>query len=183
MGEDSFTVLPPETHLLKLYMPMTVDCYERNKWGDWENEPTELCGHKAVWYSDNITAALLRERHPDEAQRGMMTYYSEDDSVNRKVRSWNFTAEVRDGRLWGVAECQVVGELTQTEIYTLKEYVAGQASDGLGEGFEQREIRVGDYELFAHLWNSDDWSIETEQECFAPKLAEDAPQMGGMTLA
>lgn len=34
MGEDSFTVLPPQTHLLKLYMPMTADVYERNAWGD-----------------------------------------------------------------------------------------------------------------------------------------------------
>ncbi len=42
IGEDSFTVLPPETHLLKLYMPMTADVFERNQWGDLENEPTEL---------------------------------------------------------------------------------------------------------------------------------------------
>ena len=50
IGEDRFTVLPPETHLLKLYMPMTVDCYEKNEWGDTEDEPTELDNHTAAGY-------------------------------------------------------------------------------------------------------------------------------------
>jgi hypothetical protein len=48
MGEDSFSVLPPETHLLKLYMPMTADVFERNQWGDLENEPAELDSY-AAW--------------------------------------------------------------------------------------------------------------------------------------
>ena len=37
MGVDSFTVLPPETHTLKLYMPMSVTYYERNQWGDMDD--------------------------------------------------------------------------------------------------------------------------------------------------
>ena len=181
-GEDSFTVLPPETHLLKLYMPMTVDYYERNEWGDMDSEPTEMSDREAVGNADNITAALLRERHPQEAERGMMTYYDKDDGVNYKVRSYNFTAEVRDGRLWGVAECQVIGELTPDELETLKEAVSGQASDGLGEGIEQREIKVGDYELYAHLWRWDNWNIQTESEQFTPKLAEGLPELCFSTI-
>ena len=31
MGEDSFTVLPPETHTLKLFMPLTIDCCEQQQ--------------------------------------------------------------------------------------------------------------------------------------------------------
>ena len=63
------------------------------------------------------------------------------------------------------------------ELETLKETVAGQASDGLGEGFEQREIKVDGNELFAHLWQDSGWSIQTEQEAFAPKLAEGLPEL------
>lgn len=72
MGEDSFTVLPPETHTLKLYMPMKVEYYETDEYGDMENEPTEMCSYDAVRCLDNISAALLRERSPEEAERGLI---------------------------------------------------------------------------------------------------------------
>ena len=182
MGEDSFTVLPPETHTLKLYMPMKVEYYETDEYGDMENEPTEMCSYDAVRCLDNISAALLRERSPEEAERGLMTYYDTDDSVNQKVKSYNFTAEVRDDKLWGVADCKIVGELTPTELETLKEYVSGQASDGFGEGFEQREIKTPDGEIYAHLWQWDGWSIQTEAELFTPKLAEGLPELCFSTL-
>ena len=116
IGEDSFTVLPPETHLLKLYMPMWVECYERNRWGDYESEPTVLSGDEAVQYADNIAAALLREFHPEESERGLMTYYGEDDGVDSKVKSCRITAEVRDRKLWGVAECQVTGKIGRAHV-------------------------------------------------------------------
>ncbi|NLU25295.1 MAG: DUF4314 domain-containing protein [Clostridiales bacterium] len=179
MGEDSFTVLPPQTHLLKLYMPMTADIYERNQWGDLENEPVELDSYAAVEYADNIAAAIVRERLPEETDRGLMHYYHEDDSVNQKVQAFAFSVESRNHRLWGVAECKVVGELTPDELETLKEYVTGQASDGFGEGFEQREIRLSNgSELYAHLWGSGDgWSIQTEQEQFDIKVATGLPKM------
>ena len=34
-----------------------------------------------------------------------------------------------------------------------------------------------------HRWNSDDWSIQTEQERFAPKIAEGLPELCFSTLA
>ena len=177
-GEDSFSVLPPKLTTLKLYMPMTVDRFESDGWGGTENEPTELSNYEAIRYVDSINAALRRENLPAEAERGLMHYYSKNDDIARKVRKVTFAAEVRDQKLWGVAECQVTGELTPEEFTTLKEYVSGQASDGFGEGFEQREISVPDgHEIYAHLWQWENWSILTEQECFSPKLAEGLPEL------
>lgn len=177
-GEDSFSVLPPKLTTLKLYMPMTVDRFESDGWGGTENEPTELSNFEAVRYVDSISAALRREELPAEAERGLMHYYGKNDEVDRKVRKVIFAAEVRDQKLWGVAECQVTGELTPVELTELKEFVSGQASDGFGEGFEQREISVPDgHEIYAHLWQWVNWSIQTEQECFSPRLADGLPEL------
>ena len=177
-GEDSFSVLPPKLTTLKLYMPMTVDRFESDGWGGTEDEPTELSNYEAVRYVDSINAALRRESLPAEAERGLMHYYGKNDDIARKVRKVTFAAEVRDQKLWGVAECQVASELTPMELTGLKEFVSGQASDGFGEGFEQREISVPDgHEIYAHLWQWENWSIQTEQECFSPRLADGLPEL------
>ena len=182
LGEDRFTVSPPEPTLLKLYMPLTADFYSRNEWGDISEYGDAWDGRTLLDYEDNILAALVKNRMPEETERGLMHWYHEADSVNDKVRSAVFSAQVRDGQLWGVVECQVVGNLSQKELTTLKDYITGQAADGWGEGFEQQEIRVDGGELYVHLWSSEGWSIQTEQERFGPALEKQALEMGGMHL-
>jgi len=153
--------------MMKLYMPLHADLYTKDDWSDTSEEPEMLTGRALMEYEDSILIALIKNRMSEEAERGIMRWYGREDSVDRKVKSVVFTAEEREGQLWGVAECKVVGELTPEELDTLKDYISGQASDGWGEGFEQREIQVDDGELYVHLWNFGDWSIQTEGMLYA----------------
>ena len=174
-GVDHFTVIPRPPQTLKLYMPLTVMEYGRDEWGSMEEYPTELDQSAVLSYQDQILAAIIKERAPDETERGLMRYYHEDDSVNQKVQSYVFTVEKVQGQLMGVAECRIQGELTYQEMEQLKEYISGQASDGFGEGFEQRGIKTADGEIYVSLWSSDkSWSIRTKDE-----LGQ-GQQMGGM---
>lgn len=120
IGEDRFSIQPPEPTLLKLYMPLTTDFYPRNEWGDVDETGEEWDGRTLLEYENQIMGALIKERMPEERERGLMHWYHGQDSLNAKVRSAEFTAEERGGQLWGVAECRIIGELSPEELSTLK---------------------------------------------------------------
>ena len=182
LGEEQFSICPPEPTLLKLYMPLTADFYPRDEWGNTAETSEEWDGQTLLDYEVQVLGSLVKNRMPEEAERGLMHWYGKQDSLDDKVRSAVFSAEVKNGQLWGVAECQVVGKLTPTELGQLKDYISGQASDGWGESFEQKEVEVDGGELYVHLWSSDGWSIQTEQERFASKIAEGLPELCFSTL-
>lgn len=170
--DDALRPLSTGPSTLRLYMPLTAEFTEDGF--DYE-EPEHLEGRELYQYAEQIAKALEDYRMPEEAERGIMHWYHEEDSVNEKVRSVVFRLEKRDFQLWGVAECQLLRGLTTKEMDTLKQYITGQASDGWGEGFEQRDIGVDEGVLNVHLWNSGDWSLQTEEERFSQQQ-----KMGGM---
>ena len=170
--DDALRPLSTGPSTLRLYMPLTAEFTEDGY--DYE-EPEHLEGGELYQYTEQIAKALEDYRMPEEAERGIMHWYHEEDSVNEKVRSVVFRLEKRDFQLWGVAECRLDSGLTSKELAALKEYITGQASDGWGEGFEQRDIGVDEGVLNVHLWNSGDWSLQTEAEQFTQQQ-----KMGGM---
>ena len=67
--------------------------------------------------------------------------------------------------MWGVTEVQTQGALSPSELAELTDWLSGQFSDGWGEGFEQREIKVDDGELCLSFWDSSDrFFIKPEDE-------------------
>jgi len=168
-GEDTFSIQHMQT--LNFYMPMTVRILETDEWGEYlTDDPMPISDQEAVSYADLIREALLKERIPEEAERGLMLYHRENDSVKAKVQSFQFDVNVREGKLWGVAECVLREPLNAVEMDSLINEIIGQASDGLGESFEQRDLKTADGNIInASLWDSDKtWTIQTEQERFSP---------------
>jgi hypothetical protein len=165
-GEDRFSVVKPELKPMKLYMPLTGERYARDRWRSLEEYPEELDGGDLLEYKDAFVALLSKFSFPEERERGLMRWYHENDSVGAKVHYMEFTAEEHYGKLWGVVICDITDDLTPKELDTLKQYALGQASDGLGESAEQRELKGLDgSETYIHLWSdSKNWSLMTEAE-------------------
>ena len=161
--------------ILKLYCPATGELLDTSdRWDEemLEDDMIPLDGADLTGYTDLIQAALEREMDFDDgSDRGLMEYYGEEDSVDQKVHSMTVSVEELDGRLYGVATCEVEGTLTAEELDALKEYFSGQMSDGFGEGFEQREIKTEHGELYVHLWQFKDYYVLTGQEMTARREA------------
>ncbi len=159
---DIFQLRQPASIEMKLYFPVTADRYCRNEWGDLEEEPEELTGRELTPYAGNIQTALAAEQLPEEQERGLMRWYDKNDTLSWKVRSAKFDVEEKDGVLWGIADCRIDSPLEGEELQQLVSYLSGQASDGWGEGFEQRPIFLNEEELYVHLWQERDWEISQE---------------------
>ncbi|GAB1476896.1 hypothetical protein MASR2M70_17320 [Bacillota bacterium] len=86
-GVDSFTKIAPPLQTFKLYVPLTVTQYEQNEGGGWDEYPSELNEDTSLAYQDQILAAILKERMPEETERSLMKYYHKNKSVNEKVQS------------------------------------------------------------------------------------------------
>ena len=127
---------------------------------------------------DEIADALNRYTANDE--NDMATYYNKDDGVSEKLTSAVWSVELHGGRLFGRIDCSLKEALTAEETEALRDWLIGQCSDGLCEGFEQQPIDTMDGELFVSFWNSgDDYAMMTESE-FDEYLQQNEMQMGGM---
>ncbi|WP_313758769.1 antirestriction protein ArdA [Tissierella sp.] len=122
-----------EQKTMKLYMPLTITTYEiENDYGYREtlNEPLELGNYEIVEYIDEIIDAIERDKLPDEINRGLMHYYDGHDSVNAKVAKYEFSVEMVEDELMGVAALILNEHLNKNELEKIKDYITGQASDG-----------------------------------------------------
>jgi hypothetical protein len=169
-----------EQKVLKLYMPLTITTYDiENEYGyrETSNEPIELSNYEVTSYLDEILEAIEKYNLPEEKERGLMKYYDDHDSVNSKVSKYEFSVEMVEGELMGVAILTLNDALTMQELEKIKDNITGQASDAWGEGFEQREIRTDIGDIYISFWNSgEDWFIKSAEEM---GIAENQI-MGGM---
>ena len=114
----------------------------------------------------------------------MAEYFYGNNGVSEKLRSAEWGFERRNGELYGCITVQTAGPLTEDEEQDLKEWISGQNSDGLGEGFEQREIYFeGGHRgafMYVSFWCPDDDYFIDNQDEFEDRLMNQDMTMGGM---
>lgn len=118
---------------------------------------------EAYMYMDAIELAVRRDRDTMDKELGLAEYVP--DSLRDVVVSLFPNIELHGDKLWCVADVALSRPITPGEIAELADWWEGQLSDGWGEGFEQREIKVDRGELYIEPWSSDDsFFIMTQKE-------------------
>lgn len=141
--------------------PIKVFTYGCDEDG-YDSSEEVLSDVEAAQYRNDILAAIRKEETLEEMERGLMHWYWGDDQVNEKVRAARPTVEVIKGKLVGVCYAALTEGLTDSEEAAFIDYIAGQYSDGWGEGFEQHgiEVKSNDWrnetkEIYVSFWSSD----------------------------
>ena len=149
---------------MKFYSPLTADFfpnepdYEDEFYDEYEGCP--LDGHDLLQYADAVDEAVKKDIA--DFNGDLMQYYHEDDSVRSKVVSAVPSAEICGNKLCGCLTVELKEPLLDDEQTVLCNYISGQYSDGWGEGFEQRDIRVDDGTLAVHFWQDHDFELKRD---------------------
>ena len=172
----------PQSVTTKYYCPLTIQVHSRDSYGDIDEDGYEEDAEFAARHEDLIRQKMLEYNASDEVN--MAEYFHGNNGVSEKLRSAEWDFERRNGELYGCITVLTAGPLTEDEEQDLKDWISGQNSDGLGEGFEQQEIyfdgtRYGGF-MYVSLWNyGDDYYFDNETE-FENRLANQGMTMGGM---
>lgn len=164
----------------RLFSPLMGHLYGEDEWGNMEETPSALDGRDLMQYASAIQERLDGEDWSHEGGRGLAAYL-DNQLLKQRVASMFPGIEEVNGCLYGVMTVVSHGELTPQEMEAVMAGWSGQASDGWGEGFEQREIEAEEGELYVSFWHSgEDFEILPE-DVFLDRLRESSGlQMGGM---
>lgn len=143
---------------LTFYFPLKGRIYRD---GDEYNEYA-VNGRDLVDYRDMLNEKLAE--YQTDNGRGMEQYFDRNESVKSKLHSIVWSFEEVDGKLYGKATAELTEKLDEDGVAYLRDWISGQNSDGLGEGFEQQDFRVDDGYLNVSMWKPNSYFIFTEDE-------------------
>ncbi|MGN0652162.1 MAG: hypothetical protein ACI4KN_04095 [Gemmiger sp.] len=168
-----------ENLTFKLYSPLTAEFLPDDSRFWQEDELVELSGYELTDYADAISKQIEREEeHLEQYLDAKRAPY-----LAVHVKSIRISVEERGGELCGCATVVVDEDLTERGWNDLQDYLSGQYSDGWGEGFEQRDIKVEDGILNVHFWQLERFTFTVEREQAAPQrepTGQDALPAPGM---
>ena len=130
---------------------------------DGDGELYEIDNGLLVGYERDIREAIQKEQHRD--LNDMAHYYWGNNGVKSKLTSAVWDVEQKNGELFGSIRVRLKEPLTEEETTALKDWINGQNSDGLCEGFEQHPIESEDGDLYISYWHSsDDYFLYDEDQ-------------------
>jgi len=122
----------------------------------------------------------IRDALHDELPEGENMADYLDGALKQKVASMEWDVTRVRGTLYGSISCELRAPLTEDEQAKLVDWITGQNSDGLCEGFEQRPVETCDGDLYVHFWHSGDDYFVMPSEDFFQQLHEQEQGFGGM---
>lgn len=166
-----------------LYSPLTVYIeyneeynpgYDLDYWRD------EISSEEAADYKSEINERIDKSLIENGNNVNLIDYLDKsccydnkelENSIKEKVIRSKPTTKIVNNKLYGVMELELTKPLNEDEIEILKEYFAGQYSDGWGEGFEQFPIKINEGNMYVQFWSSDNFYMKTTEE-FEKYLSE-----------
>ncbi|MBQ7829875.1 MAG: hypothetical protein IJ345_06355 [Clostridia bacterium] len=141
---------------MSFFCPLTGNLSDHD--GDYYEADSYIINTNA----DAIEEAIAKEQ---STEINMAEYVGDHADIKDKLVFAEWGVEEHCGTLYGKIDCYLTEALTPDETERLRDAISGQNSDGLGEGFEQREIPVDEGDLYVSYWHSgDDYFLHTEDE-------------------
>ena len=164
----------------RLFSPLQGEFFEEDQWGNMGETPSVLDGRDLMQYASAIQERIDEEDWSHEGDRGLAVYLDNQLLKQRVVSMFPGIEEV-NGCLYGTMTVVSRGGLLPQELGTVMESWSGQASDGWGEGFEQREFQEEGGILYVRFWQPEDSFEILSEDVFLDRIRQSSgPQMGGM---
>ena len=134
-----------EENILRVISPLAAE-FVPDGWSG-EDEIQNLDGRGMMPYREQIEQAAA------EQAVDLLAYYDGPDEVRENLVSIIPSVAVQDGKLCGCTAITYRQDLSEHQWNALFRDIAGQYSDGWGEGFEQRDIKVDGGTMNVHFWH------------------------------
>lgn len=142
----------------KFYFPLLCRLADEDCW-----EGIEVSNSYISEIESEIAEDL--EKYQDFGSEKMHEFFDANEDVSNKLLSTVWSFEKIDEEYYGCVTVQLSEEIDTQGVSDLKDWISGQNSDGLGEGFEQRDFDVEDGSLSISFWKgTDDYFIYDDEE-------------------
>ena len=168
---------------VKFYCPLKIEQIpdEEDDWEEYSDEPVDLPSYCAISAAGDINLAIEEYASPCEENRGIMAYLGDREMLGKVYSIFPSVERIDD--IYGVFTCQLYDDLDSYELEALRSELSGQASDGWGEGFEQREIETDDCgKLYVSFYGAPNWSMKTEEEMDIPGIEAQSHDDGDISM-